>query len=58
MLSEKHSKAAMCELCLPGRETQQASLSTELHFIEHGLVSIFGELVKYNCVILYKAVLG
>lgn len=29
-----------------------------LRFIEPGLVSIFGELVKYNCVILYKAVLG
>ncbi len=27
-------------------------------FIELELVSVFGELVKYNCVILYKAVLG
>lgn len=40
------------------QKNQHASLGTELHFIEPGLVSIFGELVKYNCVILYKAVLG
>lgn len=58
MLSEKHSKAAAHELWLPGRETHHASLGKELRFIELGLVSIFGELVKYNCVILYKAVLG
>lgn len=57
MLSEQHSKAVAFELWLPDRETQH-SLGMELHFIELGLVSISGELVKYNCVILYKAVLG
>lgn len=35
-----------------------AEKQKKLCFIELELVSIFGELVKYNCVILYKAVLG
>lgn len=35
-----------------------AEKQNKLCFIELELVSIFGELVKYNCVILYKAVLG
>lgn len=40
----------------PERRTRRSS-QRRLHFIEPELVSVFGELVKYNCVILYRAVL-
>lgn len=40
----------------PEWRTRRSS-QRRLHFIEPELVSVFGELVKYNCVILYRAVL-
>lgn len=58
---DEHFKAtAPCSswAMTPKQRNQHASPGTELRFIEPGLVSVFGELVKYNCVILYKAVLG
>lgn len=42
----------------PEQEKPAGFSQYRLRFIEPELVSIFGELVKYNCVILYKAVPG
>lgn len=49
--------AKACSWAMAPERRTRRSLQRRLHFIEPELVSVFGELVKYNCVILYRAVL-
>ena len=61
MFFEEHPKATTpCGswAMTPEQRNQRAPLATDCVLLNRGLSAFFGELVKYNCVILYKAVLG
>lgn len=53
-----HDMLVVHELWLRSERNQQALLATDCVLLNQSLSAFFGELVKYNCVILYKAVAG
>ena len=56
-MRERAFGAKVASWAMAPERRSRRSLQRRLHFIEPELVSVFGELVKYNCVILYRAVL-